>query len=288
MMLRMIFPVRLFGLLLGLLAFSIFWGGLLPDSGQIAFETNSVGGDADLFLLDLRTRIAHNLTRGSIAHETSPAWSPDGGGLAFARLEGATRGGSIWVMRVPTGQAQALPNAAGLLPVWSPNGRHIAFTRGEQVVVQTLDGEQGDSLRAPEWTPAGLRWLLAAAEVLPAHRLAQTNPATVTATLAGSIVDPSWSGDQRTVAFALWDGVTTSVFVLASECLPRCDGSAQLVPGTEGGRDPTLAPDGTRLAYICRVGGHNELCVVNADGSRREQLTHSGRGVYQRAPAWRP
>lgn len=284
-------------LLVTLLACALFaairLGAWLTDGGQVAFQSNRDGGDADILSIDLRTRLLVNLTAHSRGDEASPAWSPNGAYLAYEYSEFAARTASqIYIMTAAGDDARPISPRDGSTPVWSPNGLQIAFYSNAYLTLANPFGvgEQPiprDAL--PEWTIDGLRFLLARGQVVPAESLVSTsNPATVTATLAGSIVDPYRAPGGRYIAFVLWDGVTTSVFRLDTACLPDCKDAAQLVPGTQNGRDPAISPDGTRLAFICRDVGRDELCIVNADGSGLQQVTTSPRGVYQRSPTWRP
>jgi Tol biopolymer transport system component len=276
-----------------LVAAALFIGASLPDGGQVAFQSNRDGGDADILSIDLRTRLLVNLTDHSRGDEASPAWSPDGAYLAYEYSEFAARTASqIYIMTAAGDDARPISPRDGSTPIWSPDGLQIAFYSNAYLTLANPFGVgeapiSRDAL--PEWTIDGLRFLLARGQVVPAESLVSTsNPATVTATLAGSIVDPYRAPGGRYIAFVLWDGVTTSVFRLDTACLPDCKDSAQLVPGTQNGRDPAISPDGSRLAYICRDVGRDELCIVNADGSGLQQVTTSPRGIYQRSPTWRP
>lgn len=54
-------------------------------------------------------------------------------------------------------------------------------------------------------------------------------------------------------------------------------------------RSPDWSPDGTRLAFSCRIGGGGnplEICVMNADGTGETQLTHNGKPSL--SPSWSP
>jgi TolB protein len=49
---------------------------------------------------------------------------------------------------------------------------------------------------------------------------------------------------------------------------------------------PVWSPDGTRIAFECDTEGGGPICVVNADGSDRRQLTNGQ--YFDSNPAWSP
>jgi TolB protein len=89
------------------------------------------GGNANLFLMDLRSRATTRLT-DTPAIDTAPSYAPDGTRVCFE----SDRGGhpQIYVMSAAGGPAQRISFGDGIYstPVWSPRGDYIAFTKQYQ------------------------------------------------------------------------------------------------------------------------------------------------------------
>jgi dipeptidyl aminopeptidase/acylaminoacyl peptidase len=92
-----------------------------------------------LWLFDVATRKAEQLTSGPYG-DGSPAWSPDGGRIAFASNRGPDPDRDpdthVFVVEAKSGaEVKALTSKEtpdGGRPAWSPDGRWIAFLFGEE------------------------------------------------------------------------------------------------------------------------------------------------------------
>ena len=97
-----------------------------PD-GQRVIMSLQQGGNANLFVMDLRSKQTTRLT-DTPAIDTAPCYSPDGKRICFESDRGGTQ--QIYVMAATGGPAQRISFGEGhhSTPVWSPRGDYIAFT----------------------------------------------------------------------------------------------------------------------------------------------------------------
>lgn len=143
-----------------------------PDGRRVACEVwagdEATGvGETDLFLVDLETLAATELTRaddGISAYR--PDWSPDGRWLALARRtddeEAASDADGIWILDVETGEGKRVAPGAISVPSWSPDGGHLAAYDDElgKVIIVGRDGSglvvldhEPRRFVAPRWLP---------------------------------------------------------------------------------------------------------------------------------------
>jgi TolB protein len=105
--------------------------------------------------------------------------------------------------------------------------------------------------------------------------------------------DPDWSPDGRRIVFTSHPVTDdpqisnlTEIYVI------NVDGTGltRLTFNAEEQRAPSWSPDGSRIVYMCRIGGGAgtavEICTMNADGSDRRQLTNNT--VFDATPTYSP
>jgi Tol biopolymer transport system component len=124
-----------------------------PDGSQIALTVFDAEGATDVWLIDASGANPHRLTDCSPASCSGPAWSPDGGLLAYERREQALTGGSgpsrVWLIDPASGDTSPVyedNQVLGFGPRWSADGERLAFfdANAQAIRVLELDTGQGD------------------------------------------------------------------------------------------------------------------------------------------------
>ena len=134
-----------------------------PDGTQVAFESNRLGKDSQIWLARADGTSATPLTEGAEGVQGgSPRWSPDGRWIAFDR-QGEDGRQAVYVVDAAGGRPRLLTN--GHTPSWSRDGRTIYFSAnrtgryevwripqqgGEEVQVSDIGGEY--ALLSPDGT----------------------------------------------------------------------------------------------------------------------------------------
>jgi len=230
-----------------------------PNGQQIVFTSNQTEtGNNNIFVRDQNGTV-RNLTNDPATDEWA-RWSPNGKQIVFD----SNRGGGVFEIYVMNADGSGTPTRLtdppilGRYPSWSPNGKQIVFRRGIDIYTVNADGSG---------TPVQLT-----SEVAPSF--AQM---------------PAWSPDGRYIAFMSFREGYCSVFRM------NADGSQQinLTPKDPGdaptawcSRAPAWSADGREIFFMSfrpSTGGHNEIFVMNLDGTDVRQLTNVGTNGSPRA-----
>lgn len=257
-----------------------------------------------LFLVDKQAyRIdsdGYNLTTvtGSGEQALSPAWSPDGGKLAYTRFNEGT--GTI-VVQDRGGGKVTVPGTTrdlNITPAFSPDGQWLAYARvgedGTDIYKVNLSGSGSpqrltagrfaDNL-SPTYSPDGRRIAFVSTRaglpqvyVMSVDGTDQELLAPFDYGVTGSSNAPEWSPDGASLVFHRDVSRSPQIFVLDVN-------SRRVRQLTSSGRneDPTWAPDGRHVAFVSDRSGRRQLWVIDMDTGRVRQLRTS---ASVRLPSW--
>jgi dipeptidyl aminopeptidase/acylaminoacyl peptidase len=205
-----------------------------------------------------------------------------------------TKGG--WLARLTTNRA-AVPYWADEIPQWSPDGKWLAFSLDEHVHIVPALGEipkkvtdtwSGSS--SPKWMPDSKSLIVSVerddADQLALVTLDLSQARLLTTESNGDHWDaqPSPDGSQILYVLRRFDDINRldiCLFDLAS-------GKHRTLYGRSKTRAwyPRWSPDGKRIVFICQQDGHDDLWLINPDGTGLSQLTRLGYDISW--PTWSP
>jgi Tol biopolymer transport system component len=217
-----------------------------------------------------------NLTRPS-GGGSAPAWSPDGGWLAYTS---GSVGSDVYLIH-PDGTGRrnltVTPSTDEHDPAWSPDGSRIVFSSQDCV---------------DEGGPQGERVCLGISELKTVDLSGRIRPVIGNPTVFASDRDPDWSPAGNLIAFVSDRSVGGVPFGAEWHLWTIATDGADLTPlvGRDAavGHSPAFSPDGSRLAYFSGGGpaGGEAIFVIDLDSGASSRLTDLPIGAG--APAWSP
>ena len=183
----------------------------------------------------------------------SPAWSPNGGQLAYVSFE--ARKPTIYVHEVATGKRHLVANFKGSnsAPAWSPDGKTLALT---------LSHDGGSQLNLLDVTVAGSQ----------PRRIAQSSSIDT---------EPVFTADGKTIYFVSDRGGSPQIYRV-----PVTGGNPERVTFTGTYNiSPALSPDGRWLAYVSRVSGAFKLHVMSLSSGNATAITDT---IADERPSFSP
>ena len=246
---------------------------IAPDGKSFAYTSNRTG-NFDIYVQRTGGTNPVNLTPGSPATDSGPAFSPDGQLIAFSSSRNGGEG--LYVMGA-TGESVRRLTEFGFDPSWSPDGKRIAFAnegvldpyvrRNESTlwIVDVASGMTrkiegaGDAVQ-PSWSPNGTRIAYWCSE--QGRRVIKTIPAaggkpTSIMTEVPFNWNPVWSADGKTLFFGSdRNGVLSLWRIAIDEASGETRGEAQpLTAGSEPEGFLSVARDGTTVFRRARAAG---------------------------------
>ncbi|HEX7049668.1 MAG TPA: Ig-like domain-containing protein [Longimicrobiales bacterium] len=243
------------------------------------------------------------------------AWSPDGGRIAFAKLDGDVV--DVYTVAADGSGLTRITNDPyrNMDPVWSPDGSQIAVVNdtstrfgiipygeihvvaangsGQSVAITRL--EDGAFDREPAWSPDGTRIAFRRAsgnrwDIYVKAANGSGEAVNLTEGMEGRSSQPVWSPDATRIAFHNYTrpggtGEDLDIYVIAADG----SGEARNVTNNVLANDlwPAWSPDGSRIAFYSFRNGEPDIYVVDVDSGDIVGLTDTPT-VADAFPSWSP
>jgi TolB protein len=243
-----------------------------------------MNGAGEIYLMNPDGTNVRRLTDNSAA-DAFPALSPDGKKIVFDsnrnRAEGEPLNTSdLFVMKADGSEQMFLTR--GSSATWSPKGKNIAFHASASGLGLPTRPDPGAATSDSDIFIVNVDELL---DGVAAPMNLTNNPEAIDD-------DPDWSPDGRRIVFTSHPVTDDPIRSNQAEIyMINVDGTGltRLTFNAEEERGPSWSPDGSRIVYMCRIGGGAavfEICDMKADGSDRRQLTNNT--VLDATPSFSP
>jgi TolB protein len=227
----------------------------------------------------------------------SPAWSPDGGSLAYVSFEGGLP--AVYVQTLASGQRVRVSARAGIngAPTFSPDGKRLALALSrrdgnvdiyllelaDQSLTRLTDSPAIDT--EPAFSPDG-RFVYFTSDRgggPQVYRVATSGPATAERVTfeGGYNARPRVAPDGRSLAVVTLDRGAYRIAVVDLERR-----GARVLTSGRLDESPSFAPNGAMIIYGSRDGDRGVLATVSVDGRVQQRLA-GGTGEI-REPVWSP
>lgn len=246
----------------------------------------------DIYLMDPDGTNARRLTDTAVAGEAFAALSPDGKKVVFDSNRNNAPGdpsniGDLFVMNTDGTEQTLLTD--GSSATWSPDCKDVAYAASASGSGTPIHQFPGAPTTDGDIFVANVDDLLTGVEQ---RRNLTDSPGLIETDADWS---PAGSPGGSQVAYTRHPASIPNPTVAVEAEIYALDADGSGLPqqltdnGTEE-RSPAWSPDGTKIAFMCGIGGAGnarfEICVMNADGTGLVRLTNNT--VFDGGPHWSP
>ncbi|HEX8140394.1 MAG TPA: S9 family peptidase [Pyrinomonadaceae bacterium] len=229
---------------------------------QQLYKTNDTGWFDDkrthIWIVDVKSGQAAQLTSGDDWDDRDPQWSPDGKRLAFVsdrtgRAYEESRNTDVWVINVAGGPLVKISDHAEQdeSPRWSPDGKTIAFTGS------VTERDHPKIWLAPSAGGAASTLAVKDLDLIPS--------------------DLEWSPDGRSLYFGA--GVRGEYQLFRAGLSSR--EARPITVGPRAVRNMDISPRGGRMTYTVNDFKHlDDLYVADLDARGERRLTNLNQGLW--------
>jgi TolB protein len=225
----------------------------------------------------------------------SPAWSANGGQLAYVSFE--SRKPVVYVHDVASGQRRLIANFRGSnsAPAWAPDGKTLAvtLTRDGGSQLYTIGSNGGEARRLTQSSSIDTEPLYSSdgrsiyfvsdrGGAPQIYRMPAGGGEPQRVTFTGSYnISPTLSPDGRWLAYI---SRISGAFKL--QVMELASGNVTSVTDSTADESPSFAPNGKLIVYATRQAGREALMTTTLDGKIKARL--AGQGGDIREPDWGP
>jgi Bacterial Ig-like domain/WD40-like Beta Propeller Repeat len=272
-----------------------------PDGQRlVVIENSGSAAEGRVFTVNLLTGLTHDLG----VEASQVYWAPDGSSIVY-RTHATLRQYQLSAARDLT----LVDDLSVRAPItFSPDGKFLAFAADDppgtpRLFIYNLDlhsryGPPGltDSADLPSWSPDGTKVAFRRATATgPEVWVYDLNASGASALFRAAALDVqalTWLNDNGTVVVGVGDGPMGSLYRVNIFAAQEAGGVVK-VTGTAdapNGSTPDAPLYDRRIGYVAMIDGVPQICVMNADGSRPQQLTHWAADFPYTgfAPSWSP
>lgn len=269
---------------------------------RIAFVTVHGKAPRQSYLLRVADADGHNAQTVLESSQPilSPAWSPDGGQLAYVSFE--KNRSMIYIQRIRSAERRRVAGHQGIngAPAWSPDGRHLALTLSKDgnpdIYIYDLATRNLRRLTRnhaidtePAWSPDGntIAFTSGRSGTPQIYRVAAAGGAAQAVTLRSRHgkynANANYSHDGKSIALVTQQGSGYRVALYSAQ-----DRSVTALTATDHDESPTFAPNGEMIMYATQSGGAHVLAAVSPDGRVKQIIRLQDESGQVREPAWSP